>query len=60
MKERTSVVAVDSVDEEGNEEEESRPTLPHIEGTVEGASSCNSRLEVTKEFHTSALNAPSE
>ena len=31
-----------------------------VEGTVEGASSCNSRLEVTREFQTSALKAPSE
>ena len=31
-----------------------------VEGTVEGASSCSSRLEVMREFHTSALNAPSE
>jgi hypothetical protein len=28
--------------------------------TVEGASSCSSRLEVTNEFQTSALNVPSE
>jgi hypothetical protein len=30
------------------------------DGTVEGASSCSSRLEVTNEFQTSALDAPSE
>lgn len=30
------------------------------EGTTEGASSCNSRFEVTKEFQTSASKAPSE
>ena len=31
-----------------------------VEGTVEGASSCSSRLEVINESHTSASNAPSE
>jgi hypothetical protein len=31
-----------------------------VNGTVEGVSSCSSRLEVTREFHISALNAPSE
>jgi hypothetical protein len=31
-----------------------------VEGTVEGASSCNSKLEVINELHTSASNAPSE
>jgi hypothetical protein len=30
------------------------------DGTVEGASSCSSRLEVTNDFQTSALKAPSE
>jgi hypothetical protein len=31
-----------------------------VEGTVDGASSCSSRLEVMMEFHTSASKAPSE
>jgi hypothetical protein len=58
MKESTSVIGSASVD-----------TLPPVEvvsmkskedGTVEGASSCSSRLEVTNEFQASALNAQSE
>ena len=48
-----------------------RPNLPpvelevvsvnsNVEGIVEGASSCNSRLDVTSESQTSASKAPSE
>jgi hypothetical protein len=56
MKESTSVIG-------------SIGTIPPVEvismkskedGTVEGTSSYSSRLEVTNEFQTSALNAPSE
>jgi len=66
---RLSMKEVMLVEDDGSKEGRPIPILPlvefesvnsKVEGTVEGASSCNSRLEVIREFHTSPLNAPSE
>jgi hypothetical protein len=54
MKERTHVIGYVLVGTISLESMKSKE-----DGTVEGASSCSSRLEVTNEFQTSALNAPS-
>jgi hypothetical protein len=62
MKERTSAVTASF----GFKCTESLPPVEFVsvnskvEGTVEGALSCSSRLEVTNEFHTSASNDPSK
>jgi hypothetical protein len=55
MKDRTSVIGSVLVGATSLKSMKSKE-----DGTVEGASSCSSRLEVTNEFQTSALNAPSE
>jgi hypothetical protein len=58
MKERMSVIGSVSVGMLPPVEAVSMK--PKEDGAVEGALSCSSGLEVTNEFQTSALNAPSE
>jgi hypothetical protein len=67
MKERTSVLGLSGSKLSGLEAcpvplppVEFDPEKSEREGTVEDTSSCNSRLEETKEFHTSVSNVPSE